>query len=338
MLFISHAGHDLPLVEAFVTLLESGVGVPHKDIICTSLKGQSVRPGKKFDEAIRESLDQATCVVALISEAYYASAFCMCELGGVWLQAKSFLPFLVPPLGFPELKAVLVGLQVSKLSVSGDLDELRDELKVRLGIEGHKTPRWNSERAKFLKSLKRKTPKFEGPVAYATHATLKGELAAYEEEYNKLDERLARKTKMLADVMKTKDAVSAAAVVREYSTEVEVFERLVKAAASAIAGLSSPTKEALYQQCRGSYYSPKTHEWDDATDAIEDGEVLLNPDEDGVTPNSDNRRVQNAEQAVQELSSWLDDATTENFLEWYAQDTDGEQLKIELRPFWRRHF
>jgi hypothetical protein len=30
----------------------------------------------------------------------------MSELGGVWLQAKSFIPVIVPPLTFADLKAV----------------------------------------------------------------------------------------------------------------------------------------------------------------------------------------------------------------------------------------
>ena len=124
-----------------VDLLETGVGVPHKAIFCSSLKGQSIKPGKGFVDSIRGSLDDATCVLALISEAYYASAFCMCELGGTWLVTKSFLPVLVPPLDYSDLKAVLNGLQVSKLASEEDLDELFGPQRYRLARDSSQIER-----------------------------------------------------------------------------------------------------------------------------------------------------------------------------------------------------
>lgn len=90
-LFISHAASDKPLVKAFVDLLEGGIGVHPSEIFCSSLKGQGIKPGVDFKASIREHLDGATCVIALVSENFYGSAFCMCELGGVWLQSKSFI-------------------------------------------------------------------------------------------------------------------------------------------------------------------------------------------------------------------------------------------------------
>jgi hypothetical protein len=152
-LFISHAANDKPLVEAFVDLLEGGIGVSPRDIFCSSLKGQGIRPGADFKSSIRDHLDEATCVIAMISPSFYGSAFCMCELGGVWLQAKSLLPVLVPPIQFSDLKAILAGLQAGQLKERADLDELRDELAQRLSISPLPTPRWNTRRDAFLKSL-----------------------------------------------------------------------------------------------------------------------------------------------------------------------------------------
>jgi hypothetical protein len=58
-LFISHATDDRSLVKAFVGLLESGIGVPARDIFCSSLKGQGIKPGAEFKDSIREQLDDA---------------------------------------------------------------------------------------------------------------------------------------------------------------------------------------------------------------------------------------------------------------------------------------
>ena len=96
-LFISQADSDTVLVKALVRLLESGIGVPPKDIFCTALKGQGIKPGADFKESIREQLGDATCVIAVITPRFYTSAFCMCELGGAWIRARASSRFSFRP-------------------------------------------------------------------------------------------------------------------------------------------------------------------------------------------------------------------------------------------------
>src|ERR1039458_2333317 len=96
--FISHASTDKSLVDSFVQLLEGGVGVRHSQIFCSSVEGHGIPPGKDFKAYIKEKLSEAELVFALISKNFYASAFCMCELGAIWIQAKGFIPVVVPPL------------------------------------------------------------------------------------------------------------------------------------------------------------------------------------------------------------------------------------------------
>lgn len=338
-LFISHAVHDKALVEAVVDLLESGVGVPHKSIFCSSLKGQSIKPGKDFVDSIRENLDGATCVLALISEAYYASAFCMCELGGVWLASKSFLPVLVPPVDYSGLKAVLSGLQVSKIASEEDLDELRDELVERLEIEAHSTPRWNKKRNEFLVALPELLEKipFKGPVARDKFDKLQADVRSYKKECEALETTLAERDKLIAELKKAKDAKAVAKVVRKHSTAAESFEELVSAAASALSSLSKPVVEALYYRARGEDYHPNGGEqWDDAQRPLEYGQIELNSDEKGVSPRESNPKVRKAIAALDELAGWLEEPP-EDFYEWYEQEAEGEEPDMSLRSFWDRH-
>lgn len=339
-LFISHASHDVVLVEAVVDLLEGGVGVPLRSIFCSSLKGQSIKPGKEFVASIKASLDEATCVLALISEAYYVSAFCMCELGGVWLQSKSFLPVLVPPVDHSNLKAVLGGLQVSKIGSEQDLDELRDELVARLGIEGHPTPRWNTKRKVFLDVLPAilEKSRFSGPVPRATHEKLKQEHAAYQKEYEAREQEIGQLKRMNTDLKKAKDANAVSEVVRKHSSFAETFESLIKAAATALRSLSPPVREALYYRCRNEDYSPKEAEdWDDVKTAIEYGQLRYNAEEDGVTPSDGNPGVRKAMTALDDLGNWLRTAP-EEFYAWYTNGPGrGEEPDITLRTFWDRH-
>ena len=131
-----------------------GIGIQPDDIFYTSSKAHGIAPGKNFTEAIRSTLDEATVVVALISPNFYASAFCMCELGASWIIARdNFIPLLVPPASYGDMKAVLEGVQALKLKDDEDLDVLRDDLTKRLKLEPRKTPHWTKKKNRFLEQL-----------------------------------------------------------------------------------------------------------------------------------------------------------------------------------------
>lgn len=338
-LFVSHAVHDKPLVEAVVSLLESGVGVPHKNIFCSSLKGQSIRPGADFVDSIRTNLDEATCVLALVSEAFYASAFCMCELGGVWLVSKSLLPVLVPPIDTKSLKAVLGGIQVSKIGSAPDLDELRDELISRLAVEEpHGTARWTARRDEFLEKLPelQKAIRFKGPVTRERFDKLEADLQSYKEEYEALESEVAARERLIADLKKAKDVAAVVKIVRKHSSTADIFEGLVEVAAKALGPLDDAVQQALFYRERGEDYRPGRDGWDNVRDAIEYGQVEVTDDGMAATPNKKNPKVRPAIEALDALSKWLEEPP-EDFQEWYEQETGGEEPKLSLRSFWDRH-
>jgi len=338
-LFLSHASSDKPLVQAFVNLLEGGVGVSFGSIFCSSLKGQGIRPGTDFKSSIRQSLDDATCVVALISPNFYGSPFCMCELGGVWIQAKSFLPVLVPPLEFGHLKAVLSGLQASKISEPEDLDELRDEIVSRLSINEHPTPRWNQRRDEFLKTLPdilEQLPNLT-PIMRETHDKVLKELDECRLEHVKSQDQIKRLNEIIADLKKVKGSKKATAVVQKHSSDSEDFHSLVHVAKDTLIPLPSIVQEALYYRARGEDYYPKSHEhWDEVQRPIEEGQLELNAEENGVCPSNSDPRVRKAMDAIDALQEWLDSAPVE-FFELYNEEFDGRDPDITLRPFWEEH-
>jgi hypothetical protein len=338
-LFISHAAADKPLVKSFVELLEGGVGVPPRDIFCSSLKGQGIKPGTEFKASIREHLDDATCVMALVTPNFYSSAFCMCELGGVWIQAKNFIPIVVPPLTFGDLKAVLSGLQALKVADQADLDQLRDETAERLSISALPTPRWNERRDEFLSSLPSilKHLPAEAMVARGVHEKTLQELDEYKEAYKKGEDELKRLKEMNADLMKIKDPADTAPVVRKHSPDPQTFESLVRSAKYSLAPLSSIVYESLYHRARDEEHYPKgEEEWDEVRRAVEDGQLRLNADENGVSPRESDPKVGKAAAALDELANWLEHPSSD-FSDWYAATFEDKRADLRLRPFWKKH-
>jgi hypothetical protein len=129
--FLSHASADKELVDIFQTLIEQGIGLTHNEVFCTSLEGMGIPAGSPdFKEYIRDKMNECEVVVALISPNYYASPFCMCELGAVWVLAKSFFPILVPPVDFKDLRGALTGMQCTLLTHQSTASSLYDRLAV----------------------------------------------------------------------------------------------------------------------------------------------------------------------------------------------------------------
>lgn len=342
-LFLSHAVADAPVTRAFVNLLESGIGVPPKNIFCTSNKGQGIRPGFEFKASIRENLDDATIVIALISENYYNSPFCMCELGGSWLQAKDFIPILIPPIRFGDMKAVLVGLQALRIQTAEDLDELRDELSDRLGFKPLPTPRWNEKRDEFLKALPKKLRKIP-PSPIVQREQLEKAEAIVEEYENILkdtQEENKNLRKTIDKLKKAKNSKEVAKIVREDMESADIFEELVDDFSKKLDALDSITVETIFAgQRREDYYPGRessNYSWDDAKSALEYKEVELNSEENGIHANDNNPEVKKALNSLSELENWLEEKAPIEFFDWYSSENNGHEPDLTNRSFWDSH-
>lgn len=339
-LFVSHAVSDLPLVKEVVKLLEGGIGVPAAQIFCSSLKGQGIKPGNEFKESIKNSLQGAGTVVALISENFYSSPFCMCELGGVWLASKDFIPILVPPVTYSGMKAVLSGLQALKIEVAADLDELRDELVERLELKNaHKTPRWTERRDEFLAVLGDALTKLGQPAtvprAYLEKAHK--ELEEYLAELGSVKEQLNKQTALVTKLQAAKDKKAVESIIFEDLPEKEAFVSLAKKASTALSKLTTPTREALFSAQQGEDFRPEA--WDDeAKTSLAYKEVLLNDQQNGFSPNPGKPAVAAALKAIEALEKWLTSADrSHEFSRWYEATYRGESPDLEDRSFWDRH-
>ena len=73
-------------------------------------------------------------VIAIITDAFLSSAFCMNEVGAAWVLGKDFYPIAGPSLPYSKLDGVLPGLQVNRMDTPGVLDDLAERVENALGI------------------------------------------------------------------------------------------------------------------------------------------------------------------------------------------------------------
>lgn len=152
-IFVSHAHADAPIVGSFVKMLLK-VGVPDGDIYCTSLPRHGVKIGSDFERDIRRKLKDSQIAIALLSDRYYASAYCMFELGGIWASGKHVFPFLLPTIKVNDLRGPIDKRQCPSIKEADRLDELRKAVLGRASKRGVRS--WEKIRAGFLQEVEKR--------------------------------------------------------------------------------------------------------------------------------------------------------------------------------------
>ncbi len=151
--FVSHSTEipDQGVAKDFIKrVLVSGIGISKEQIFFSSEKG-SIPPGKYYIPYIREQLQSAEVVIALITPKFYGSAFCMCELGAAWSSVPDGLVPILNGIGYDQMKGVLGGMQALLATKREDLNELRDHLTRVLALTPTRHNHWEEERDEFMR-------------------------------------------------------------------------------------------------------------------------------------------------------------------------------------------
>lgn len=123
-IFISHSAEDSHIGERFLEFLES-LGFEKKDIFYSSKYHNGVELGKSFPDVVKESFKSASIIVFLLTTHFYASPFCLNEMGAAWISdEKEIVPILLGELSFSDMKGFL-GSQTKTFSPK---NSERDEL------------------------------------------------------------------------------------------------------------------------------------------------------------------------------------------------------------------
>jgi len=211
--FISHADEDRALAAELVALIEEGIGVPEAEIFCSSVKGYGIPTGQNFITYIRKQLLDPKVVVLLLTPAYLHSKFCVSELGAAWIKSHAIFPILVPPLQYDDVKDVLLGTQVIKISDDIGYNELLETLRKEVSCTAKSATKWDTKRRAFLKAIKPLLKQVEGPpyINTAVHEKVLADLQEAREELDASAEEIRRLKQQLAstEALKDREAVKA---------------------------------------------------------------------------------------------------------------------------------
>ncbi|MGI6778543.1 MAG: toll/interleukin-1 receptor domain-containing protein [Acetivibrionales bacterium] len=147
--FISHSSKDKKIVEYIIDLLEN-MGVPPKKIFCTSFQGYGIPLGENFLEIIKKEFEEKTLTILTLSNYFYQSPICLCEMGAAWVKSSICIPVLIPPLEFSTVKGVISQVQGLTINDRDKLDALYDKVREIFKINAFDYNRWERKRDRFI--------------------------------------------------------------------------------------------------------------------------------------------------------------------------------------------
>ena len=156
--FISHSGEDVSFVNELVYLLEYlGVDSPDK-LICSSIEGYQIPVSEDFADYIMKQFYEYNLFVIIVHSCnYYASPYCLNEMGAAWVLKTDFFSFLVRGFDYNQMDGVinqsLISAKVDASDAPSRLNELKDRLVKLFKPEGVNPTRWEKRRDDFLEKV-----------------------------------------------------------------------------------------------------------------------------------------------------------------------------------------
>lgn len=341
-IFLSHATPDKELADKLVVLIETGIGIPDKDVFCTSLEGLGIPSGVSFVDFIKGQIQEPRAVFLLLTPQYYASEFCLCELGASWSMAHRAFPLLLPPLSYDDVEGVLLGTQVLRLNSKEKLNQFQEELIELFQIKGKAFAIWEKRRDEFLAWVEVYISNYKSPdkVDPAKHATLLKNYDEAKEALNDAEDRIGTLEGQITKLKNLKDKGEADAILEEDIEDIDKFESLVDAATKTMADFPCEVDKALFHHFRGEELEWPAVGYNDTDDRLRgireamEQEFLVEGD-GGVVVNDEDPLIRKALDALEKLKSFVADPS-EEFAQYYANNYD-HQLSLTNKRFWAEH-
>lgn len=340
--FVSHAQKNRGIADKLVDLMETGIGITDSEIFCSSLEGLGIPSGLNFVDFIKRQIESPKVVILLLSKDYFKSQFCLAELGASWVLSHRIVPLLIPPLEYKDIKAVLTGIQLLKISDMSDLNQMQEDLVEAIGIKGKPFARWEAKRNSFIESISEElqTDDEDDHVSLDDHLKVKNDYNEAVTEIEEMQVDLDKKNEIIDALKNAKDKMEVEQIVSERLDEVEVFGDLLDAANKSLAALPEIVREAVFSHYRGETLAYPDFGEDYKRQQIREAEekdYLLNSD-DGLSIIEEDPAIHNAMITLNRLKRFVESAECDasDFVAYYENNYD-HRLNFESRRFWDEH-
>jgi hypothetical protein len=154
-IFISHSSKDSGIVEELIDIIES-MGVNPSQIFCSSFPRYGIELGADFLETIRSEINKDVLVLFVLSDNFYQSPVCLCEMGATWVLSKDHIPIIVPPFSFDKIEGVFPLTQGLPINDELKLNLLRDKIAEMFHITPQSMSSWERKRDRAVIRINKK--------------------------------------------------------------------------------------------------------------------------------------------------------------------------------------
>ncbi|WP_108866751.1 toll/interleukin-1 receptor domain-containing protein [Aquimarina aquimarini] len=133
-IFISHSKEDLIYVQQIINVLER-VGIGSHQIFCSSYEGYGTPLGSDYLKVLKEELQGDTLVLFVLSQHFFDSKICLCEMGATWILTQKHIPIYIPPFTPENVGGVLPTTQGMQINKKRQLIILKERLEKEFEIQ-----------------------------------------------------------------------------------------------------------------------------------------------------------------------------------------------------------
>lgn len=336
-IFISHASADKVVIDGFVDVIQSGGNISVDDIFCSSVDGCEIDTGEKFIEVIVSKLTAADLVILMLSPNFYASSFCLAEMGAAWAIATQVFPFVFA--GAPRDPGVVFSKLKSQLLDDAGLDALHERLVDDGFMDRARTKRWNAKKAIFLGKLQGLLAAVPEPAIVRREelAAVEGREAGAIELLEEAEDKLRSLQQKYDDLKKLKNAEAVREVELAHSGLRERYDAVLGTVKESLTDLDDAVVRIVFSSNAGNPWLPQRDSDIERqiNAALERGQIEKADSSDGFLGFRANRRhpaIKRALTSLQELQAVLDDDEAGDLSDELSEDFDGI-VSVDNREF-----
>lgn len=156
-IFISHRSTDKELVDILVDFL-IGTGIPRETVFCSSLPGNDIK--ERISGEVRKALKKSVLNIAILSQEYYKSIYCLNEAGVLWYcDDVTVIPVALPEITNDNMLGFLdAEYKLRRLDCENDISYIYDTVREKASTPQAST----SVVIREIQKLKERYAKFIG--------------------------------------------------------------------------------------------------------------------------------------------------------------------------------